>query len=76
MTADNIQITDDKNILTAVWVDADSINGVQHVTEPFGDVVGVEHCEAFVRAAEAAVPTAVHPKGKQIITWGAVKRAK
>ena len=76
MMADNIQITDGKSILTAVWVDEDSINGVQNITEPFGDVVGVENCEASVRAEAVAVPTAVHPKGKLIITWGAVKSAK
>ena len=76
MMADNIQITDGKSILTAVWVDEDSINGAQNVAEAFGDVVGVASCEAFVREEDVAVPTAVHPKGKRITTWGAVKSAK
>ena len=76
MMADNIQITDGKNILTAVWVGVDSINGAQHVAEPFGDAVGVANCEASVREATVAVPTAVHPRDKRIITWGAVKSAK
>ena len=73
MMVDNIQITDGTQILTAVWVGEDSINGVQRVNAHIGDAVGIENCEAFVVTEEGV---SVSPKAKSLTTWGHIKTAK
>ena len=73
MMVDNIQITDGRHILEAIWVGEDSINGQRRADAPIGEVAGIENCEVFAVTTEGV---SVESKGKRPTTWGNVKAAK
>ena len=72
MMVDNVQITNGKNILNAIWLNQEPINAAQKVTNPFIDPVGVSNCEASVGADTVAI----RPKGKWITNWGWLKASR